>query len=112
MKHGAPNRPSFTASSVAALRRSFTASCFVPATRAGPSRPARSSASRTTSGCATSRPRTQYAAKRALLARGVFGAPAFVVTAPGVAGDLFWGQDRLDFVEKSLGGWSVKEGNP
>jgi 2-hydroxychromene-2-carboxylate isomerase len=46
------------------------------------------------------------------VAHGVFGAPAFVVTAPGVAGDLFWGQDRLDFVEKSLGGWSVKEGKP
>ena len=46
------------------------------------------------------------------VAHGVFGAPAFVVTAPGVAGDLFWGQDRLDFVEKSLGGWSVKGGNP
>jgi 2-hydroxychromene-2-carboxylate isomerase len=45
------------------------------------------------------------------VAHGVFGAPAFVVTAPGVAGDLFWGQDRLDFVEKSLGGWSVKAGN-
>ena len=45
------------------------------------------------------------------VARGVFGAPAFVVTAPGVPGDLFWGQDRLDFVEKALGGWSVKEGN-
>lgn len=46
------------------------------------------------------------------IAHGIFGAPAFVVTAPGVAGDLFWGQDRLDFVEKALGGWSVKEGNP
>lgn len=46
------------------------------------------------------------------VAHGVFGAPAFVVTAPGVAGDLFWGQDRLDFVEKSLGGWSVQGGNP
>ena len=46
------------------------------------------------------------------VAHGVFGAPAFVVTAPGVAGDLFWGQDRLDFVEKSLGGWSAKEGKP
>jgi 2-hydroxychromene-2-carboxylate isomerase len=42
------------------------------------------------------------------VAHGVFGAPAFVVTAPGVTGDLFWGQDRLDFVEKALGGWSVK----
>jgi 2-hydroxychromene-2-carboxylate isomerase len=46
------------------------------------------------------------------VAHGIFGAPAFVVTAPGVTGDLFWGQDRLDFVEKALGGWSVKEGNP
>ncbi len=46
------------------------------------------------------------------VALGVFGAPAFVVTAPGVTGDLFWGQDRLDFVEKALGGWSVKEGTP
>jgi 2-hydroxychromene-2-carboxylate isomerase len=36
---------------------------------------------------------------------GVFGAPAFVVTAPGVPGDLYWGQDRLMFVEKALGGW-------
>ena len=25
----------------------------------------------------------------------MFGAPAFVVTAPGVDGALFWGQDRL-----------------
>jgi 2-hydroxychromene-2-carboxylate isomerase len=37
---------------------------------------------------------------------GVFGAPAFVVTAPGVNGDLFWGQDRLMFLEKALSGWS------
>lgn len=30
----------------------------------------------------------------------LFGAPSFVV------GDLvFWGQDRMDFVEKALGGW-------
>jgi 2-hydroxychromene-2-carboxylate isomerase len=36
---------------------------------------------------------------------GVFGAPAFVVTAPGVPATLFWGQDRLLFVEKALGGW-------
>ena len=43
---------------------------------------------------------------------GVFGAPAFVITAPGVSGDLYWGQDRLDFVEKALGGWSVKERKP
>lgn len=32
--------------------------------------------------------------------RGIFGAPSFF------AGDLlFWGQDRLDLVEKALGGW-------
>lgn len=34
------------------------------------------------------------------IARGVFGAPAMFV------GDLmFWGQDRLDMVERALGGW-------
>jgi carboxymethylenebutenolidase len=33
----------------------------------------------------------------AALARGVFGAPSFVI-----AGEIFWGQDRLDFVEKKL----------
>jgi 2-hydroxychromene-2-carboxylate isomerase len=40
------------------------------------------------------------------VARGVFGAPTFVVNAPGVTDALFWGQDRLAFVEKALGGWS------
>ncbi|MEO7330078.1 MAG: 2-hydroxychromene-2-carboxylate isomerase [Minicystis sp.] len=39
------------------------------------------------------------------VARGVFGAPTFIVTALGVAGALFWGQDRLHFVEKALAGW-------
>jgi 2-hydroxychromene-2-carboxylate isomerase len=29
--------------------------------------------------------------------RGVFGAPSFIVE-----GELFWGQDRLDFVERAL----------
>lgn len=33
------------------------------------------------------------------IARGVFGAPAFFVE-----GELFWGQDRLDEVERALGG--------
>lgn len=33
------------------------------------------------------------------IASGVFGAPTY-----GVGGELFWGQDRLDFVERSLGG--------
>ena len=33
----------------------------------------------------------------AALDAGVFGAPSFVV-----AGELFWGQDRLDFVERRL----------
>ncbi|MES2711199.1 MAG: 2-hydroxychromene-2-carboxylate isomerase [Pseudomonadota bacterium] len=33
----------------------------------------------------------------AALARGVFGAPTYVIDA-----QLFWGQDRLDFVERAL----------
>ncbi len=37
------------------------------------------------------------------VARGVFGAPTFFVTVDGKT-DTFWGQDRLDFVEKALGG--------
>lgn len=37
--------------------------------------------------------------------RGFFGAPTFTV------GDLtFWGQDRMDFVEKALGGWRPASG--
>lgn len=32
--------------------------------------------------------------------RGVFGVPTFVVDD-----QLFWGQDRLDFVERALDGW-------
>lgn len=40
----------------------------------------------------------------AAISAGVFGAPTFVVTAPGSSGDLLWGQDRLLFVEKALGG--------
>lgn len=40
----------------------------------------------------------RYAADTQLaIARGVFGAPSFVVN-----GELFWGQDRLDFVERAL----------
>ncbi|MBJ95782.1 MAG: disulfide bond formation protein DsbA [Rickettsiales bacterium] len=36
------------------------------------------------------------------VARGVFGAPTWFVN-----GDLmFWGQDRLDFVERALAGWT------
>ena len=35
----------------------------------------------------------------AALERGVFGAPSFVIE-----GEIFWGQDRLDFVERKLGG--------
>ena len=34
---------------------------------------------------------------RAALARGVFGAPSYVI-----GDDIFWGQDRLEFVEKRL----------
>lgn len=42
------------------------------------------------------------------IALGLFGAPAWVVRAPADAGRaplVFWGQDRIDFVEKALGGW-------
>ena len=31
--------------------------------------------------------------------KGVFGAPSYVID-----GEIFWGQDRLDFVERKLGG--------
>ncbi|MGG5809085.1 2-hydroxychromene-2-carboxylate isomerase [Falsiroseomonas sp. CW058] len=34
----------------------------------------------------------------AALARGVFGAPSYVI-----GGEIFWGQDRLDFVDRHLG---------
>ncbi len=34
---------------------------------------------------------------RAALAKGVFGAPSYVLN-----GELFWGQDRLDFLEQAL----------
>jgi carboxymethylenebutenolidase len=36
---------------------------------------------------------------RAALARGVFGAPSYVI-----GDEIFWGQDRLDFVERCLAG--------
>ncbi len=44
----------------------------------------------------------EMAAKReaytkAAIAKGVFGAPSFLID-----GELFWGQDRLDFVERKL----------
>ena len=34
---------------------------------------------------------------QAALARGVFGAPSYVI-----GDEIFWGQDRLDFVERRL----------
>jgi 2-hydroxychromene-2-carboxylate isomerase len=37
------------------------------------------------------------AATQEAVARGVFGAPAFFV-----GGEMFWGQDRLDFLERRL----------
>lgn len=42
------------------------------------------------------------ASTQAALEAGVFGAPAFVVDERW----LFWGQDRLDQVEKALRGWT------
>jgi 2-hydroxychromene-2-carboxylate isomerase len=41
------------------------------------------------------------------VAAGVFGAPAFVVHAGAGEPQLFWGQDRLAFVEKACAGWRV-----
>ena len=38
---------------------------------------------------------------KAALARGVFGAPSYVI-----GDEIFWGQDRLDFVERKLAGGS------
>jgi len=38
--------------------------------------------------------------------RGVFGAPTFFVNGEW----MFWGQDRLDFVEKALCGWQPAAG--
>lgn len=40
------------------------------------------------------------------VAAGVFGAPSFVVTTARGA-QLFWGQDRLLFVERAIDGWWV-----
>jgi 2-hydroxychromene-2-carboxylate isomerase len=40
------------------------------------------------------------------VADGVFGVPSFVVEQQGRR-FLFWGQDRLLFVEKALAGWQV-----
>jgi 2-hydroxychromene-2-carboxylate isomerase len=40
------------------------------------------------------------------VADGVFGVPAFVIEQQAHR-FLFWGQDRMHFVEKALGGWRV-----
>jgi 2-hydroxychromene-2-carboxylate isomerase len=40
------------------------------------------------------------------VADGAFGVPSFVVEQQGRR-FLFWGQDRMHFVEKALGGWPV-----
>jgi carboxymethylenebutenolidase len=40
---------------------------------------------------------TRPAETQAALDRGVFGAPSYVI-----GGDIFWGQDRLEFVERRL----------
>ena len=37
------------------------------------------------------------AESQAALARGVFGAPSYVI-----GDEIFWGQDRLDFVQRRL----------
>ena len=44
--------------------------------------------------------RQRYAEQtEAAVARGVFGAPSYIYNA-----ELFWGQDRLDFLDRALGG--------
>ena len=40
---------------------------------------------------------------QAALARGVFGAPTYVIED-----EIFWGQDRLDFVERRLARGSAR----
>ena len=46
------------------------------------------------------------AATDRVIADGVFGVPAFVVEQQRRR-LLFWGQDRMHFVERALGGWQV-----
>jgi carboxymethylenebutenolidase len=41
----------------------------------------------------------------AAIEAGVFGAPSYVI-----GGEIFWGQDRLDFVERHLAGLRVSSG--
>jgi len=38
---------------------------------------------------------------------GVFGAPTFVLE-----GELFWGQDRLEFVDRALEAIRIREAQP
>jgi 2-hydroxychromene-2-carboxylate isomerase len=46
-------------------------------------------------------------ATRQALAASVFGAPSYVID-----GELFWGQDRLDFVERRLAGAAADKPRP
>jgi len=49
-----------------------------------------------------------FAATEAAVNAGVFGAPtSVVISEDGAQRQLFWGQDRLQLVEKAIGGWSV-----
>lgn len=43
-----------------------------------------------------------FASTRAAAALGVFGVPTFVVSRVGHEDELFWGQDRLDWVRERL----------
>ncbi len=43
-------------------------------------------------------------------AAGAFGVPTFVVSSPGQEPELFWGQDRIDFVERAIHNASAREG--
>ena len=81
----------FTAPSGAGERDIASADPGQPAGRVWPaSRPA---------GAVARRRRAGYAAnnQQAAIDAGVFGAPSYVID-----GEIFWGQDRLDFVERKL----------
>lgn len=51
-----------------------------------------------------------FSATSEAVERGVFGAPTCVVTTAAGTEHLFWGQDRLDLVEKALTGWTPPQG--
>jgi 2-hydroxychromene-2-carboxylate isomerase len=43
-------------------------------------------------------------------AAGAFGVPTFVVSSPGQEPELFWGQDRIEFVERAIQSVNQRKG--